>query len=167
MLVWNYNTEISAMRKVKRRVGEEKEEEDGTGKDLWMGARGAEEACKTERGYPAWPPRHFCCSRSCPLTHLSAGSTGRGLGWIPHCDTHSTDTITCLLMSCLHTQQPDAYSVSQKYSVNDRGCCPTMTPLWWSHSEPMMHRMSHCPEYLGNSDTQRLSIANVWVHHSH
>ncbi len=47
---------------------EQEEEDDGVRKDLCMCARGAEEACKTEKGNPASPPRHSCYVCLCPLT---------------------------------------------------------------------------------------------------
>lgn len=58
-------------------------------------ARGPEEACKTERGYPASPPHHSCYICLCPLTHRRMGSTGHRKEYRTMTHTHKQRKAHC------------------------------------------------------------------------
>lgn len=77
-------SEVITRKTRQRGKWEEEEEEDGLRKDLCMCARGAEEACKTERGYPASPLLLRLLMSANRLTHGVHRTQGR----MPEHDTH-------------------------------------------------------------------------------
>lgn len=117
------NTENKATRKW------EEEEEDGVRKDLCMCAREVEEACKTERGYPASQPRCSCYVRLCPLTRRVHRTHGR----IPDHDTHmgqltvvvdkhNNKAINVLFAHKILRRQADTYNVWLPYLSHSCTC---------------------------------------------